>query len=68
MKKLYFNKNKKQELLQGRTIRYLASEIDCSEIHLTNILNGKTSCGKYLAKDILRLMPNATKEDYFDIK
>lgn len=64
---IYFKKEKKDEILQGRTYRYLirAGLIDCTEVHLGNILNGKTPCSKALSREILSLIPNATKENYF---
>lgn len=68
MTKCYFNKDKKKELLKGRTIRYLArEELHCTDAHLTNILNGKSSCTYSTAKNIVSCV-NGNVEDYFDIK
>lgn len=70
-----FKKEKKEDLLQGRTIRYLLSNsngkngLECTEIHLYNVLNGKSTCSKYLAKDIVSIArPDKKVEDYFDKK
>ena len=49
-----FKKEKKKSFLKGRTIRYLTRTgiIECSEVHLSNILNGKITCSSLLAKNI----------------
>jgi len=62
-----FKIEKKEELLQGRSIKYLSLELECTYVHICNILNGKSSCSKYLARDIVsKMQPNAKVEDYFD--
>ena len=63
---LMFKKEKKKELLNGRTIRYLTknNKVACSEVHLSNVLNGKTKCSLVLAKDIVSCV-NGKVEDYF---
>ena len=62
-----FNTEKKQDILKGRTIRYLADNIvACSEVHLGNILRGETTCSYLLAKNITECAEaNAKIEDYF---
>lgn len=63
-----FKVEKKEELLQGRTITYLWSNgIECSEVHLYNVLNGKSICSKLLARNIVSIArPDKQIEDYFD--
>jgi len=67
---LIFKKEKKEELLQGRTIRYLAkNKVACTEVHLINVLNGKTPCSYLLAKNILEAVDNTSQiEDFFTEK
>jgi hypothetical protein len=65
---LLFKKEKKKDVLKGRTIRYLtkSNSVACTEVHLSNILNGKMPCGPALAKDITNCIgSNARIEDYF---
>jgi len=61
-----FKKEKRKDLLKGRTIRYLTSNkmVHCSEVHLSNILNGKIPCSYLLAKDIVDCA-DGVLEDYF---
>ena len=62
-----FKVEKKEELLQGRSITYIKKGLECSRVHLYNVLNGKSSCSKYLARDIVsKLKPDKKVEDYFD--
>lgn len=64
-----FKVEKKEELLQGRRIRDLCKYLECTEVHLYNVLNGKSSCSKYLARDIVsKLRLDKKIEDYFDRK
>ena len=65
-----FKKEFKNEILQGRTARYVANNIiDVHEFYLSNILNGKMGCSKRLAKDIVRCAnKDAQISDYFTIK
>lgn len=65
---LLFKKEKRRDVLKGRTIRYLtnSNNVACTEVHLSNILNGKIPCGPALAKDIVKCVgQNARIEDYF---
>ena len=48
----YFKKEQKKELLNGRTIAFVAKKIGVSYVHLTNILNGKTKCSQVVANSI----------------
>lgn len=49
-----FKKEKRQNVLKGRTIRYLVNSksVSCTATHLSNILNGKIPCSYLLAKNI----------------
>lgn len=63
-----FKKEKKKDILKGRTIRYLVGTglVECSGVHLSNVLNGKIACSKLLAKNIVEVAQNDAKiEDYF---
>lgn len=62
-----FKETKKAELLQGRTIKYLAEKkLFISYPYLVNILKGKRSCSKRLANDITHCISwDAKLEDYF---
>lgn len=68
--KYTFKQEKKEQVLQGRTIKYLAkNEIDISKEYLTNILNGKTHCSKAIANRIIECIGKELKtEDYFIIE
>lgn len=64
---LLFKKENKRNLLGGRTIRYLAKNvIPCSEVHLSNVLNGNIPCSYLLAEKITEKLGNGKKiEDLF---
>ena len=49
-----FKKENRKNVLKGRTIRYLVNSksVSCSEVHLSNVLNGKIPCSYLLAKNI----------------
>jgi plasmid maintenance system antidote protein VapI len=61
-----FIKEKKKELLDGRTIGYIAKQCGLNYVTLTNILNGRTTTKKGTAYIITKIY-NAEKEiaDYF---
>lgn len=59
-----FKKELKEELLDGRTITFVAQRIAVSVGFLTNVLNGKSNCSKLLALAIL----GATKRQNVEIK
>ena len=44
-----FKKELKKQLLEGRTIKYVASKIGITDTFLTSILNGKRTCSKITA-------------------
>jgi len=63
----YFKESEKAKILQGRTIKYLAEKkLFVSRPYLTQILNGKRGCSKWLAESITRCFCLEAKlEDYF---
>ena len=61
---MYFKQEKKAELLQGRTIRYLAKQLDITEQYLCMILKGKRNCSLKLATKISQIN-NASVDEYF---
>jgi DNA-binding XRE family transcriptional regulator len=61
---MYFKQEKKAKLLQGRTIRYIAKQLDITEQYLCQILNNKRNCSLKLAKKIAEIN-NAQVEEYF---
>lgn len=61
-----FKKELREQLLKGRTIRFIAHEIEFSEVHLSNILNGKCTCKKSTAYYVIKMLGENNKiEDYF---
>jgi GTP-dependent phosphoenolpyruvate carboxykinase len=65
--KYLFDKNKKDKILQGRKIVYVAENILGKQNgYIGNILNGKKTCGLRLANWItVKLDPDADIQDYF---
>lgn len=66
----YFKEVEKAQILQGRTITYLAEKkLHISKEYLTSILNGKRGCSIRLANDIVECISWSAKiEDYFTKK
>lgn len=62
-----FIAEKKQEVLSGRTITYLAkNRFQVTPEYLTQVLNGTRGCSKPLAFNIAKYVSeDATIEDYF---
>lgn len=61
-----FKKELKKSLLEGRTVKYIAEKIEFSEVHLSNILNGKNTCKKSTAYFITKMCNEHNEvEDYF---
>ena len=63
-----FKKERRKDVLKGRTIRYLTNEkiVACTSVHLSNILNGKTPCSYLLAKNITECADaDTTIDNYF---
>lgn len=61
-----FEKDKKEELLKGRTITYIANEVGISKEFLTSILNGKRNCSKLVAYSIVKACNSDSEiSDYF---
>lgn len=67
--KYLFKKEKKEDLLQGRSITFVAkNRVGISQQYLTNILNGKLHCSYIIAKKIANSYSVNTKlEDYFEV-
>lgn len=63
----YFKEIEKANLLQGRTIRYLAThKLNITEQYLCQILKGKKGCSIRLANDIAKcICLEAKTTDYF---
>jgi len=61
---MYFKQEKKAELLQGRTIRYLAKQLDITEQYLCMILKAKKGCSLKLANKIAKIN-NELVDEYF---
>lgn len=62
----YFKESEKAKLLQGRTITFLAKKLQVNRPYLTQILNGKKGCSRWLAESISRCFCLEAKlEDYF---
>lgn len=61
-----FDVSKYKELLDGRSVRWLAKELCYGETSIYLILNGHKSCKKALALAIVKtLNDNNNIEDYF---
>lgn len=64
-----FKKEKRNEILNGRTTRYVASLLDVHEFYLGDILRGKRGCSLRLAKQIIKLVNDDIDIlHYFSIK
>ena len=62
----YFKEVEKAKILQGRTITYLAKQLNITRSYLCSILGGKRGCSIRLANDITRCISWGAKiEDYF---
>jgi len=61
---MYFKQEKKAELLKGRTIRYLAKQLDITEQYLCLILKGNRNCSLKLANKIAQIN-NVSVDEYF---
>ena len=62
-----FKKELRDQLLSGRTVRYVAHQIDITEVHLSNILNGKKTCKRSTAYCIVKICDEKRElSDYFD--
>lgn len=63
---MYFKKEKKKDILQGRSTRFVAREIlDINECYLSMVFNNHKSCSLKLARKITQLVPEAKIEDFF---
>lgn len=63
-----FNEKEKANILQGRTITYVANKIGVTGAFLTSVLNGKRTCSKTIAYCVVKcLCQDAEIEDYFKL-
>ena len=63
-----FKVEKKQEILSGRTVTFLAKQkLFITSSYLTAILNGTRGCSRTLAMNVVKLVDGKV-EDYFDKK
>lgn len=60
-----FKIDKKEELLSGRTIKYVASKIGISIDHLSKLLKGKHHCSKAVAYCLTKLCNENYEIEYF---
>ena len=64
-----FKKQFKEELLKGRTIKYVANELDIQPGYLSDVIGGRKHPSKRLVKQILQLFgQEVLLEDYFIVK
>ena len=63
----YFKEVQKAQVLQGRTITYLATKkLFITSQYLSQILSGKRGCSQLLARNITNCISlSANLEDYF---
>ena len=63
----FFKEVEKAKILQGRTIKYLATQkLFITEQYLCQILSGKRGCSQLLARNIVNCISfSANLEDYF---
>lgn len=62
----WFKTEKKEEILQGRTIKYLAEKILFSTpAYITDVLNGRRSCSYALANHMVRCINKEDINEYF---
>ena len=60
-----FKIEKKEELLSGRTIKYVASKVGISVDHLSKLLKRKHRCSKAVAYCLTKLSNEEYELDYF---
>ena len=62
-----FKKEKYLDLLDGRTVEWLAKQIGYTNVSLYYLFNGQRTCKKALAIAIVKTLNNKYKvEDFFD--
>lgn len=65
----WFKKELYLEMLDGRTVEWLANQLGYSNVTLYNLLNGHKGCKKAMALAIVKTLNNSYQvEDYFDYK
>lgn len=64
----FFITEKKDEVLQGRTGKYIANNVlYINNCYFSRVLNGKCGCSKLLAHNIANCVSRDAKiEDYFE--
>lgn len=63
-----FKVEKKEEYLQGRTIKYLANIVGIAREYMTSILSANRNCSKMVAYCIVKAGNKENEiEDYFNI-
>lgn len=60
-----FKRTKKEELLKGRTISYIASEVGITKEFLTSVLNEKRTCSKTIAYCLTKISDSDKEINYF---
>lgn len=60
-----FKKEKYKELLNGKTVEWLAKEIGYTTVSLYNILNGHNTCKKPLAYMIVKVLDDKNEIEYY---
>lgn len=62
-----FKTEKYLELLDGRTVEWLAKQIGYTNVSLYNLFNGHSTCKKPLAYTIVKILNDKNEiEDFFD--
>lgn len=61
----YFYKEKKEEVLKGRTIKYLSYLMGITEGYISRILNGKIGCSRLVALCVSYIGGNENLYYYF---
>ena len=64
----HFKVEKKEQFLDGRTIKYVADKVGITREYLTDILNDKRGCSKIIAYCIVKtLYLDAEIDEYFNV-
>lgn len=65
----WFKTEKYLEMLDGRTVEWLANQLGYSNVTLYNLFNGHKGCKKAMALAIVKTLNDSYQvEDYFDYK
>lgn len=61
-----FKKEKKEELLAGRTVKYVAENVThCTPMYLGRVLNGKDTCSYTMAKILTEIDATNKEINYY---